>query len=83
MKTLYLYILRCSDESFYTGVTNDMDRRLWEHQQGVDEDAYTYSRRPVEVVFLDEFPDPTQAIEAEKRVKSWSLAKKQALIDGN
>ena len=80
---LYLYIVKCSDSTYYTGVTNDLDRRLWEHNQGVSKTAYTYRRRPVEVVFCDEFRNPSEAIQAEKQVSDWSRKKKEALIRGD
>ena len=77
---LCLYILRCSDDTYYTGVTNDPERRLWEHNHPVDRSSYTAKRRPVEMVFCDWFPDPSDAIRAEKRVSDWSRKKKDALI---
>ncbi len=81
MKTYFVYILKCKDESFYTGITNDLDRRLFEHNVGFDKDAYTYKRRPVELVWFEMFTDPNQAIIFEKKIKGWSRRKKQALID--
>ncbi|MGG7033592.1 MAG: GIY-YIG nuclease family protein [Flavobacterium sp.] len=83
MKFYYVYILKCSDESLYVGVTSDIDRRLMEHNAGKYADAYTYSRRPVELVFYQDFMEPNQAIEFEKKIKKWSRAKKQCLIDDN
>ncbi|WP_306468576.1 GIY-YIG nuclease family protein [Aestuariibaculum lutulentum] len=50
MKTYFVYILKCSDNSFYTGITNSMERRLHEHQVGKDIEVYTYTRRPVTLV---------------------------------
>jgi putative endonuclease len=44
----YVYIVQCSDGHYYTGVTNDLDRRLWEHNTGYNKDCYTFKRRPVE-----------------------------------
>jgi putative endonuclease len=78
----YVYILRCSDESYYTGITNDLERRLAEHQAGVHEYAYTRSRRPVTLVFSETFDHPTKAIIFEKQVKGWRREKKEALING-
>ena len=83
MKIYYVYILECKDASFYVGVTSDMDRRLNEHNAGKYPDAYTHSRRPVKLVFCQDFHGPNQAIEFEKKIKKWSRAKKQALIDGD
>ncbi|MES2691504.1 MAG: GIY-YIG nuclease family protein [Bacteroidota bacterium] len=79
----YVYILECADTSYYTGVTNDLDRRVNEHQIGKHPGSYTYERRPVELVFYETFTDPEMAIAFEKKIKSWSRAKKKALIDEN
>ena len=76
-----LYILKCSDKSYYTGITNNLARRLDEHNIGLDRKSYTYSRRPVDCVFTQQFHDPNDAIRAEKQVKGWSRAKKEALIE--
>ena len=81
MKLYYIYILRCNDNSLYVGITSDLDNRLMEHNAGKYADAYTYSRRPVILVFYQAFTEPNQAIEFEKKIKKWSRAKKQALID--
>ncbi|OAZ05399.1 GIY-YIG nuclease family protein [Flavobacterium succinicans] len=83
MKFYYVYILCCKDDSLYVGITSDIDRRLMEHNAGKYPEAYTHSRRPVKLVFYQEFMDPNQAIEFEKKIKKWSRLKKQALIDGN
>jgi putative endonuclease len=79
----YVYILRCGDGSYYTGVTNDPERRLAEHEEGSDPNAYTYTRRPVELLWYDAFLSPVAAIEVEKQIKGWSRKKKEALIAGN
>src|SRR6478736_2614730 len=83
MKFYYVYILSCSDNSLYVGVTSNIERRLMEHNAGKYKEAYTHNRRPVKLVFYQNFTDPNQAIEFEKKIKKWSRAKKQALIDGN
>lgn len=83
MKMMYVYMLRCSDNSYYTGVTNDPDRRLQEHNEGKDTKAYTHKRRPVELVFYEMFQGPDQAIAFEKQLKGWSRKKKEALIRGD
>jgi len=79
----YVYILECSDKSYYTGITNDLSKRLEEHQAGIKRDAYTYKRRPVELKFHQVFIDVLQAIYFEKKIKRWTRAKKKALIDGD
>ena len=55
MKIYYVYILKCSDDSFYTGITNNIERRINEHNSGYNEESYTYSRLPVELVYYEEF----------------------------
>jgi len=81
MRTFFVYILKCSDNSYYTGITSNLDLRLQHHQAGLKKDSYTFSRRPVEVVFYAEFTDPNDAIAIEKRIKGWSRKKKEALIN--
>ena len=83
MNYYYVYILKCSDKSYYTGVTNDMNRRLYEHQNGINPTAYTHNKRPVELVFCDYFTDINQAIAFEKQVKGWTRKKKEAIIADN
>ncbi|PIR52603.1 hypothetical protein COU76_05570 [Candidatus Peregrinibacteria bacterium CG10_big_fil_rev_8_21_14_0_10_49_10] len=76
----YVYILQCCDGSYYTGITNDVERRVVEHSEGCDPTCYTFSRRPVELVHKAEFAEVMDAIGFEKRVKRWSRRKKEALI---
>ena len=71
----FVYILKCSDESLYTGITNNLEKRFKEHQNGLKRSSYTYRRRPLKLIF--------QAIYFEKKLKGWTRAKKQSLIDGN
>lgn len=82
MKNSYVYILKCSDNTFYTGVTSNLHKRLFEHQSSKFPDGYTSQRLPVELVFYAEFTDINYAIAKEKQVKNWSRAKKEALIAG-
>lgn len=82
MQRLSVYILRCADGSFYTGVSNNLPKRLAEHNAGLDTMAYTRSRLPVKLVFVQEFDSPLKAIEMEKRIKKWRREKKIALIEG-
>jgi len=83
MKYYYVYILKCKDDSYYTGITNDIDRRFNEHQTGENIDCYTFKRRPLTLVFCEYFIDVNYAIEFEKQVKGWSRKKKEAIIDQN
>ncbi len=77
MKTYHVYILQCSDNSYYTGITNNLELRLAQHQEGTVKTAYTYSRRPLQLVFAEAFQDVRMAIEWEKRIKGWSRQRKQ------
>jgi len=79
----FVYILLCSDGSYYIGVTNDIERRIMEHNEGVDSSSFTYPRRPIEVKFLEYYDDVIKAIEREKQLKGWSRKKKEALIEQN
>lgn len=81
MKRYYVYILKCSDNSYYTGVTNDVERRLNEHNFDLNKESYTYNKRPLHLVFCTEFNDINQAISFEKQVKGWSRKKKEAIIN--
>ena len=83
MKTFYVYIVKCDDNTFYTGITNDLQKRIAEHNAGIDQKSYTYTRRPVKLVFSQFFHEPDQAVTAEKQIKGWSRKKKEALIQGN
>ncbi len=80
---MYVYIVKCRDNSYYTGITNDLERRLSEHNNGLDDACYTYTRRPVQMVFSQKFAEPNEAIRAEKQIKGWSRKKKEALIQRN
>lgn len=81
MKTYFVYIVKCNDGSFYTGFTNNLERRIYEHNLGYVSDAYTFSKRPVDLVWFEMFTDPTQGIAIEKKIKGWSRRKKQAQCD--
>lgn len=82
MKYLYVYILRCNDRTFYTGVTNDLDRRFKEHESALHENSFTAKRLPLELVYYTRIHGPLTAIHKEKQIKKWSQAKKLALIEG-
>ena len=82
MKDYYVYILKCHDGLTYTGVTNNIARRFEEHQKGLNESCFTYNRRPLELIFHQEFNDIDQAIYFEKKIKNWSGKKKLALANG-
>ena len=82
MMQIWVYILRCRDGSYYTGHTDDLEKRMAEHEQGVAAD-WTRRRRPVELVWCDWAGSRYEALEFERRVKNWSRAKKEALIAGD
>ncbi len=79
----WLYILRCSDGSYYVGTSRtSLEFRIAQHNVGAFQ-GYTASRRPVELIFAQWFDQITDAIENERRLKGWSRAKKEALIRGD
>ena len=79
----YVYMVRCCDGKLYIGITNDITRRIFEHNEGNNPKSYTYSRRPVELVYSAHFNDVHEAISWEKCMKRWSRKKKEALIRGD
>ena len=83
MKQSYVYILKCADSTYYTGVTSNLPQRMFRHETGYYTDCYTFKRRPLELVFYSEFTDINLAIEKEKQIKKWSKSKKEALINGD
>ncbi len=80
--SFYTYMLRCADGSYYIGHTDALDRRIAQHQLG-ELEGYTQMRRPVEPVWSQDFPSRAEALEAERQLKGWSRAKKEALIAGD
>ncbi len=78
----YAYLLRCADGGYYAGHTDDLDARLAQHQAGAIP-GYTEKRRPVTLMWSDRFPDRDSAFAAERQIKGWSRAKKEALIRGD
>lgn len=77
----WVYMLRCADGLFYTGHTDNLDRRLSEHQSGAYA-CFTHERRPVELVWSEQCMDRHAAFTIERRIKGWSRLKKIALIEG-
>jgi predicted GIY-YIG superfamily endonuclease len=77
--TYFVYILKCADGSYYTGSTHNLMQRFEQHQSG-ELKGYTSSRLPVELVWSNEFPNKNEAFLAERQIKGWSRAKKEALI---
>jgi predicted GIY-YIG superfamily endonuclease len=77
----WVYILRCADDSYYTGVSSNIEQRLDQHYHG--EVGYTATRKPLEYLWSAEFANIDDAIAFEKQVKGWSRAKKEALMRGD
>lgn len=80
--SFWTYILRLSNGIYYTGHTDDLERRIAEHRSGAIK-GYTHDNRPLELMWSGEFPTRADALEAELRIKNWSRAKKEALIAGD
>jgi len=76
----FTYILLCSDSSYYIGVTNDLLKRIEQHNSDKCPGTYCHIRRPVILVFMRLFFDANKAIALEKQLKGWSRKKKEALI---
>ena len=78
-----IYILECSDGTYYTGLTKDLDGRVLEHQTGAIPESYTFGRRPVKLVWSIVTESYQEAFRREHQIKGWSRAKKEALIRGD
>jgi putative endonuclease len=85
MNGAWVYIVKCADGSYYTGLTRSElpETREQEHNDGVYADAYTATRRPVKLVYAEYMELVIDAIDAERKIKKWSRAKKEALIAGD
>jgi putative endonuclease len=81
----WVYILKCADGMYYVGSHrgDDPSTRTAEHNEGVDPKAFTYKRRPVVLVWSEHFDQIVDAIAAERRLKGWRRAKKEAVIRGD
>ena len=81
----FVYILKCSDGSYYVGSHRgeNVQDRVSEHNAGLNRKAYTYRRRPVNLQWSETFNDPADMVAAERRLKGWSRAKKEAFIRGD
>jgi len=79
----WVYILRCSDNSYYTGHTDNLEQRIAQHHQGYFPTCYTYKRRPLELVFSQDFVTREEALTSEQQIKGWSRKKKEAMMRGD
>jgi len=80
--SFWVYILRCADNSYYTGHSDNLENRISEHQNGLS-GGYTASRLPVELVFNQACTTREEALAAEQQIKGWSRKKKEALMRGD
>ena len=78
----YCYILCCADGMYYCGHTESLEKRISEHQTGLIK-GFTSRKLPVKLCWSESFPTRVEALEAERRIKGWSRAKKEALISGD
>ncbi|HGU7200825.1 TPA: GIY-YIG nuclease family protein [Legionella pneumophila] len=79
----WVYILQCSDKSYYTGQTDNLEKRLTQHQDKMIPGCYTSTRLPIQLKFSQEFMSREEALSAERQIKGWSGRKKEALINGD
>ena len=82
MGRAWVYIVLCSDDSYYVGSTTDIEQRISDHNEGRYE-GYTSSRLPIKLLWSSEFSDIRYAFEYERQIKKWSRAKKEALMRGD
>ena len=82
-KDWYLYVVRCCDDSLYTGITTDVQRRIQEHNQSTKGARYTRARRPVELVIVWAYNNRSEASQAEYAFKKLSIKKKNQSIEAN
>ncbi len=82
-EAFYVYVILCNDNSYYTGLTDDLMRRFEEHINGLYETCYTFKKRPLILEYYETIPFLKDAVERERQIKGWSKAKKKALIQGN
>ena len=80
--SFWVYILKCADGLYYTGHTDSLEQRVGQHQQG-EISSFTSARRPVQLVFSQEFSTREEALAAELQIKPWSRKKKEALMRGD
>ena len=78
----WVYILECADGSYYTGHTDDLKKRLHEHEHNLLT-CYTSGRLPIRLVYACDFATREEALARERQIKGWSRRKKQALIDSD
>ncbi len=78
-----VYILQCNNQSYYTGLSNDLEKRIWQHEKGFFPNCYTFKRRPVKLRWHTIVETVTAAMQLEKQIKGWPRKKKEALMQGD
>jgi putative endonuclease len=76
----FTYILECSDKTLYTGSTRNLEKRIWEHEQGIAT-KYTAERLPIKLIYCEEYERIDEAFNREKQIQGWSKKKKLALVN--
>ena len=79
----WVYILHCADGSYYTGHTDNLEQRIGQHHSGAIASCYTFKRRPLELVFSQDFTTREEALTSEQQIKGWSRKKKEAMMRGD
>ena len=79
----WVYIVKCADNSYYTGHTDNLEQRIAQHQQKYFPGCYTATRLPITLVFSQPFPTRAEALAAEQQIKGWSRKKKEAMMRGD
>ena len=79
----YLYILKCANDAYYIGHTDNIDQRMSKHHLGLIDKCYTKNKRPLKLIFVQDFPTRDAAFHAERQIKGWSRKKKEAFIEGD
>ena len=79
----WVYLLKCADQSYYTGHTDNLENRLMQHHQKMHPACFTATRLPVLLVFSQAFANREEALASERQIKGWSRKKKEALIKGD
>ncbi|NOU15058.1 MAG: GIY-YIG nuclease family protein [Methylococcaceae bacterium] len=79
----WVYILQCADDSYYTGHTDNLEKRVAEHHSGAITSCYTHKRRPLQLVFSQDFSTREEALASEQQIKGWSRKKKEAMMRGD
>jgi putative endonuclease len=76
----FVYVLLCSDNSLYTGSTNDLEKRFFKHKSGKGGN-YTRSHKPLKIVYSENVESKSQALKREIEIKSWTRSKKIAVLN--